>query len=300
MPYPTPGVKEMKPVNDLRMIEYAIVSSSVETPNHIEFNDRLPVEVRARREKALADLPVQQLKDANTELRRFGYQLIRDTDQPEGSLVYTLYHNKAILVKGISSFQPVLLNSTGSDFVMGFDLSAGGSMLLQAGGSAHYDPSLHCYTWPVYAGINLVSVETRLDNPDRIYVMSGGKEVFSYAILPAAVKNPVDGLWSWNGQWFLGVNSRWIVDGKPFNPEASLDETYGWQVLMGQPFYFFTKMGKTGISWGGQPLPVEYDEVVHGMCCEASAFNPVSGSKFAWFYARLLGTWYYVELTHAH
>ena len=51
-----------------------------------------------------------------------------------------------------------------------------------------------------------------------------------------------------------------------------------------------------GISYDGEVLPVNYDEVIHYRCCEPAAFNVGGSEQMVWFYARRDGAWYYVEL----
>lgn len=56
------------------------------------------------------------------------------------------------------------------------------------------------------------------------------------------------------------------------------------------------KDGRVGVSHRGEELPLSYDDVLHGGCCEPAAFNPQSTSWGVRFHARRGVTWYYVEI----
>ena len=49
------------------------------------------------------------------------------------------------------------------------------------------------------------------------------------------------------------------------------------------------------MSYGGEELPLQYDELLHGGCCEPSSLNPQQKSSMIRFHARRDKTWYYVE-----
>jgi hypothetical protein len=54
--------------------------------------------------------------------------------------------------------------------------------------------------------------------------------------------------------------------------------------------------GETHAAYHGQVLPMAYDYVFHGMCCEPAAFNVAGSGKMVWFYALKDGVWHYVEM----
>ena len=49
-------------------------------------------------------------------------------------------------------------------------------------------------------------------------------------------------------------------------------------------------------AYGGEALPLTYDEVAHYPCCEPSVFNIESNEHMLWFYALKDGWWHYVEI----
>lgn len=130
-----------------------------------------------------------------------------------------------------------------------------------------------------------------------VSVQVDGQEVYRYnmAFGHAAVF-PLYYLGSWDGRWAVEANGMLIVDGMIVNQELGYEEVFGCQELNGQPFYFFVEGGKTYLSYGGETLPLAYDDVFHGRCCEPAAFNVAGNEHMVWFYALREGSWHYVEL----
>ncbi len=130
-----------------------------------------------------------------------------------------------------------------------------------------------------------------------VSVQSGGQEVYRYNMSSAhAGTFPLYYLGSWDGRWVLEANGMLIIDGQIVNQEWGADEIFGCQELNNQPFCFFVQGGQTHLSYGGGTLPVTYDYVYHGMCCEPAAFNVAGNDQMVWFYALRDGIWHYVEL----
>ncbi len=130
-----------------------------------------------------------------------------------------------------------------------------------------------------------------------VSVQSDGQEVYRYNMSSAhAATFPLFYLGNWDGRWVVEVNGMLIVNGQIVNQEWGYDEIFGCQELNGKPFYFFVQDGKTFLSYDGETLPVSYDYVYHGMCCEPAAFNVGGNDRMVWFYALKDGFWHYVEL----
>ncbi len=130
-----------------------------------------------------------------------------------------------------------------------------------------------------------------------ISVRRDGQEIYRYHLSSGhAGTFPLFYLGNWGGRWVLEVNGMLIVDGQIVNQEWGYDEIFGCQELNGRPFYFFVQDGQTCLSYGGETLPVSYDYVYHGMCCEPAAFNVGGNDRMVWFYALRDGLWHYVEL----
>jgi len=127
-------------------------------------------------------------------------------------------------------------------------------------------------------------------------VQKDGTEVYRYNMLMHAGSSPLHYLGNWDGQWVLEANSMLIVDGKIVNQDWGYDEIFGAQLLNEKPLYFFVQDGETRAAYDGQVLPVAYNDVFHGMCCEPGVFNVAGNSQMVWFYALRAGVWHYVEL----
>ncbi len=130
-----------------------------------------------------------------------------------------------------------------------------------------------------------------------VSVQVDGREVYRYnmAFGHAAVF-PLYYLGNWGGRWVVEANGMLIVDGAIVNQDWGYQEIFGARELNGQPFHFYVEAGKTYLSYGGETLPLAYDYVYHGRCCEPAAFNAAGNEQMVWFYALRDGFWYYVEL----
>ena len=124
------------------------------------------------------------------------------------------------------------------------------------------------------------------------------------------------GLWAYDDHWVLEVAhatekglfsnaigsdvlGEVIQDGISLNKQHGYQETFGFQLMRGKPFYFFKKLGWFGISYDHREIPLGYAQIPHYGCCSASALNPRSAESMVAFFARR-GTvrpeWHYVEI----
>jgi hypothetical protein len=170
-------------------------------------------------------------------------------------------------------------------------------LLVQNNRLETYEQLTYHFTLPVYAGERLITVESDPVTYNRLIVRQDGEPIFTYLTTGFEVGMPVKGLHAWNGSWVLEVNGTLIVDGVNWNQkELAADEIFGFQMLDGQPFFFFVRDGVTGLWYAGEELPVRYAEVIHYRCCEPAMFNQGGNERMVWFYARRDGMWYYTEL----
>ncbi|MEN4042845.1 MAG: hypothetical protein ROW52_00495 [Anaerolineaceae bacterium] len=273
----------------LTLEENPIVLAELDSPlvSGIDFKQRIPIEVTDRHAALRAASPQQALEVLNQALAPFGYQV-------EGEPVYRLLRGDELISEGVAAFSPISLNAGGSNFALGFE-DARGAFLLQKDGPAAWDLAASFYTWPVYVGDDLVMVQQSDRNWSSLNVLRNGEVIFSRDLTPAA-NNPVRALWSFNGQWVLETDETVWIDGSDLRQLPGYAEVFHWQPLNDRPFYFFLKDGKTGLSYDGQVLPVQYDLVIHGQCCEPAIFNPAGNERMVWFYALRENIWYYVEL----
>ncbi len=123
---------------------------------------------------------------------------------------------------------------------------------------------------------------------------------------------PLQGLWAYQNHWVLEVahcstrEEKGIVytdcygeiiqDGESFNKLHGYQETFGFQLMGGKPFYFFKKDHQIGISYDNQQVRLEYSEIPHYHCCEPARLDPVLSKNMVSFLARRESKWYYVEI----
>ena len=277
----------------LTVEEYPVVSAALDTPSHLEFSQRIPPEVLAKR-AAWRGYDVNRLDETNAALAPFGYTLRAAGDQLY-DLLGPAPSGGQTLIKQVSTFWPPSLSD--KDFAMITD-DAGGSgktYLVRAGSLTEWDPFAHHYARPVLVGGQLIAVAASA-TPGRVDVTADGHIVYTHYSDLFSVDEPVKGLWAWNGHWVLEVAGEIIVDGQSLNTQQGYAEAFGWQLIAGQPFYFFRRGDTLQVSYAGQDLPLQYAQVIHYRCCESSAFNAAANSHMAWFYALKDGIWNYVEI----
>ena len=112
----------------------------------------------------------------------------------------------------------------------------------------------NCYGQGMHSG-----VEIKKSNGDVIYT-------FKVPSLP----NHYPSFRAWNGHWILDVENFVIQDGEILNQKLGFQEMFEWGLVKDKPTYFFRKGSKVGISHDGQILPLQYQDVAHGLCCEPS------------------------------
>jgi hypothetical protein len=159
----------------------------------------------------------------------------------------------------------------------------------ETGGSMRHGTAM-----PVFVGNDLVTVE--LEKDDKTVVVRREKTIAYRLVLPEKRERfAVDGLVSWNGHWVLEFDDDVVIDGESLKARGGYTEVFDWMLVGGQPLFFFVKDGRVGISHRGEVLPLAYDDVLHGGCCEMSGFNPQQASWGVRFHAKRGVTWLYVE-----
>lgn len=145
-------------------------------------------------------------------------------------------------------------------------------------------------------------------NTRTITVTLDRVEIFRLKIEKTVMPLPsLLGLWIFDNQWFIETTANSSSEhpygvGEIFQTGQSLsklygyDETFGFQLLAGKPFYFYEQDGKIGIFYNGQSVPVEYDKVPHYGCCSAGGINPIKSENMVSFFAKHGRKWYYVEI----
>ena len=73
------------------------------------------------------------------------------------------------------------------------------------------------------------------------------------------------------------------------------DETFDFQILAGEPFYFFRKGEQIGLNYAGEEVLLGFDEVARHYCCGFGIYNPRHYENMTAFFASREGERYYVE-----
>lgn len=286
--FTAPEAKELLSPAALVVEEYPIVASGVYTPDRLEYTHLISPTILAHRQAWRGYDAPKRADIVNQTLTKFGYRLEPKTD------FYAFYQGDKLVQSGLIGFGPVTANDRGDDLAL-LMWNTGEYFLARRKGIERWDGARHAYTGPVYAGDDLVSVE--LDSQWKwLTVRRGTKSSVTFAVPMTWTDNPVKGLWSWNGLWVLEVMGRVDVEGQSLNEQLGYDEIFNWQLLNGQPFYFFKKDNRIGVSYAGKVLPYQYDDVIHYRCCEPALFNVGGNEMMVWFHALRDGVWYYVEM----
>lgn len=147
-----------------------------------------------------------------------------------------------------------------------------------------------------------------------VQVSQGEKILYTTQTGDSSPVGSLRGLWTYDHHWVLevvhaaakkgyfeteidfDVLGEIILDGVSLNQQQAYQESFGFQVMKGKPFYFFKKSGRIGISYGGEEISSGYTEVPHYGCCSGAALNPRRAENMVSFFAQREGTWYYVEI----
>ena len=278
---------------ELTLEEHPVVAASVDSPTHVEFNDRIPDEILQKRAAWRNPSPEAKLEQQNALLEPFGYRLQPNRVRSDFEL-YDLYQGDQELQKDIDAFWPVSVSASGGDFALVVEVLNDGYRLVGNDRLINWDMSTSLFTAPVFYGEDLLTLRW---DPERsqVQVQRDDETIFSF-VAAFLVSSPAKGFWSWDGHWLLEVDGFLVQDGQILNGALGDEEIFGWQLLNGKPFYYFRHGPRIGLSYDGQMLPIYYDDVVHYRCCEPGAFNTAGNEHMVWFYALRDGIWYYVEL----
>ena len=233
------------------------------------------------------------LNETNQVLQLFGYEL-KSTTNNGNDTRYSLNQGTSLVKENITSWRPISVNASGTDFALQFEEFNGGSWLAQKESFKEWDVSGSMFIPPVFVGDDLTWVRW---DPEyqKVDLEQDAGTLYSFTAV-FMVKDPVEKLASFDGHWVLEVDGFLIQDGEILNNKFGYDEIFGLDVIAGKPFYFFRQDGKVQISYGGEILPLNYDNVPHYACCEPAMFNAEGNNHMAWFYALKDHTWYYVEI----
>ncbi|MBN1200542.1 MAG: hypothetical protein JXJ20_01680 [Anaerolineae bacterium] len=276
--------------------EHPVVSAAEDTPNHFEFKQRIPAEVFGIRSAWREPSPVDRVADINQVIGAYGYSLVPNSGSDPAYPSYTLMHQGLELVNDITFVHPIAVNSSGTDFLLLADSTAYGVLGISPETTFEWDTSNWIYLAPVFVGDQLVQVQADWDQSKFYVIREDGELLYTVTPTEMFIEPPVHVLAAWQGQWLLEVDGDVIIGGQSLCQQMGYDEIFGWQLIAGQPFYFFVQNGQIGLSYAGQVVqPYTYQDVIHYMCCEPSMYNINGNGTMVWFYALKDGIWNYVE-----
>jgi hypothetical protein len=249
----------------------------------------------------------QQISDHNSRvLASFGYSL---GGYQQSSHSYSqIYHGAQLLAGDVVFMNAVSVNASGTDFFGLLDLPDNQYEFTRDG--------LVKRPWPpdrvpyLYVGDQLLSVEIGGASPQQslISVYVGDKLAFRSSFHNVMTYGAFDGPWSYGGHWALvlldGIEdaqnglqmlNRVIQDGRDLNAVNNYEQSFQFAVLESQPFFFYQRGGRIGISFAGREGAAAYDEIPRYQCCTGSLLNPGTSMNMVWFFARRHTDWYYVE-----
>jgi hypothetical protein len=149
-------------------------------------------------------------------------------------------------------------------------------------------------------------------DPINVNLTRNGSRIYQ---IPVGNNSPIGslrGLWVYDNHWVLETayvtnqqtgnaidsqaKGQITIDGVLLNDQPGYQETFGFQMMRGRPFYFFKQGGKINASYDGTEIPLGYDELPHYYCCSAATLDPKVAQNMVAIFARKGSTWDYVEI----
>lgn len=146
-----------------------------------------------------------------------------------------------------------------------------------------------------------------------IRVEKDGMKILEEQVGYPTVTETLRGLWiDSDGSWVLEIAPGYLTgsgddirrevvgrlyqNGELLNEKYGYEEMFGYQLLDDKPFYFYKMDGLIRLSYDGQDLPINYDEIPHYGCCSSAVLNPVAAPNWVGFFGRRGDIWYYTEV----
>lgn len=158
---------------------------------------------------------------------------------------------------------------------------------------------------PVYVGDTYAFLTTQTGSGSPVIAVHLGDEIVYTNTLKGELGNLTLRLWAFDGHWAIDyrendaakqvARGHVVVDGDELNTLRGYEESFGFALLGGWPFYFFKKDGRFGFSYDARETLPGYEALYHFGCCDDSFFNPLYSLRGVSFFARRDGKWYHVE-----
>jgi hypothetical protein len=277
---------------ELVVEEYSLAAAPGLEPLTFQPVQGAMAQVLEKRE-ASRDIASQKLASTNSALAPFGYRLVKDLSF-EGA--YSLYQGEKYLAS-LMSYDQVSVNASQTAFILPVYLSTGPYLLTPAG----IQPAEMVQGLSTYLGDDLLAAAVQYKDTaggytGEVSLTRAGELVFTVNTGEPSPMPDLIGLWTYGDHWVLEVRGQVIQDGSSLNELLGYDETFGFQLMNGVPFYFYSKDGQIGTSYNGEEFDLGYSEVPHSACCSEAALNPGRSEQMVWFFAQREGIWYYVEI----
>jgi hypothetical protein len=221
-----------------------------------------------------------------TTLKELGYEINNMQLYRDGRLLFDLVTHVSDIYTVSTDSDPV------TAFIVEVDLGRESYLIqndaISVWGYSVQDPPLA----PVLYQGELLWLKASKDS--LVQVLKSNQEVvFSFTPYNEPVYS-VSRFKAWNSHWILVAGDFLIQDGEILNKKLGFEEVFNWSLVKDKPTYFFRKGSRVGISHDGQILPIRYDNVEHGLCCEPALDNPSMGNDSISFFGKRDGVWYYV------
>ncbi len=245
----------------------------------------------------------------NLALLPFGYHLATDSwvygHIPTQAALWKLYRGDTLVLSDISEAGQVYTGASGKDFVMTAQVP-NRTVLVRKDSIRNYPFSFQDRVGML--GDDLLEAIDRAGSPaGAVEMRRAGKGIQTLPIAFGGSLLDFMGLWTYQDHWTIEVLSKLdlnlnnpvgdiYTDGVSLNQKLGYQDSFNFTYLNDQPFYFYKKDGKIGISFAGQAIPLDYNQVLHDGCCSAGVFNPGVSQNMVSFFAERDGAWYYVDV----
>ncbi len=258
---------------------------------------------------AYRDFRKQYLEYNRQILAPFGYSLPQDATQAASGGSFDIARGDQWIEQGVMYMGPISLNASHTDFV-GLPAFADRTSVFTRDRLESIPVGAIVRQPYGYVGDRLLSVQISdlSHGVSRIQVYLDDQQAYESQFNNISTYASFDGPWTYGDHWALilldakldgeqgpAPYERLIQDGQDVTGLKGYDQSFEFSLLDGQPFYFYQKSGKIGISFAAEGIATNYDEVPHYQCCTPALLNPGKSLNMVWFFARRGTAWYYVE-----